>query len=54
MIRESIEPGTKVWHGVYGYGRFVYWHTKTEPVIRFDDGSAFILHRKDLTEVEEI
>jgi hypothetical protein len=52
MIRRSIEPGTIVFHEVYGFGKFIKWISETEPEINFSEGT-YIMHRKDLTEVEE-
>lgn len=53
MIRQSIEPGTKVWHADFGFGIFEKYRTETGAVVKFEN-YTLILNRKHLTEVEDI
>lgn len=55
MIRESIEPGTPVFHHVHGYGYFQKFNsdTKKKCTVIFDPDYPTICLSKDLTEVEE-
>jgi hypothetical protein len=54
MIRESIEPGTKVWHEVYGIGKFQSFKkgSKLKCVVKFDNTYPIIVMRKALNEIE--
>lgn len=55
MIRESIDPGTEVWHEVYGVGKFQSFKkgSKNKCVVKFDNTYPIIVMRKALTEVED-
>jgi len=60
MIRKSIEPGTKVFHEVYGFGTFKEWEKfdddKHFAKIKFDEDHTHglsVVPRKKLTEIDE-
>ena len=59
MIRKSIEPGTKVFHEVYGFGTFKEWDkfddSKQFAKVKFDEGHTpglSVIPRRKLTEIE--
>lgn len=52
MIRQSIKPGTKVWHQIAGIGVFKNYTADGDAIIDFGD-ELIAIPRKDLTEVEE-
>ena len=52
MIRKSLEIGTKVFNGVYGFGIFKGWNDYGDAIIDFN-GYIGSLLRKNLTEVED-
>ena len=54
MIRKSIEPGTEIFHVIYGIGVFKKWSTiygNDIAVVNFKLGEILI-PRKELTEIE--
>lgn len=55
MIRETIEPETKVRHEVYGRGVFKKFKegSKNKCVVKFDNTYPIIVMRKALNEIEE-
>lgn len=53
MIRKSIEPGTKVFNGIYGFGIFKGWNDYGDAIIQFNDLITKPMLRKTLTEIED-
>ncbi len=55
MIRESIEPGTLVFHEVYGVGKFLKFKdgSTKKCIVKFDNTYPIIVLRKGLNEVED-
>ncbi len=50
MIRKSIEPGTKVFNEIYGFGIFKKWNYD-DAIIQFDEYGTKPMLRKSLTEI---
>lgn len=59
MIRRTINPGTKVFHEMFGFGKFKKFESKTGPYygfahVKFDDfHGTHIIHPKKLIEIED-
>lgn len=53
MIRKSIEPGTKVFNEVYGFGVFKGWNDYGDALVKFNEYKLVAIMRKNLTEVED-